>query len=139
MTQDEQAIREIVAKLEAAWNAADSKSFVSDFAEDAAFIHIFGHELNGRAAIEAAHQRIFDSIYKNSRVRWTLRGVRFLRPDVAMAWTEARVQFAEGDSRPEVPTRPTMVLSKENGRWQTAFFQNTRISEIPAPAKPPGE
>ena len=137
MTQDEQAIGEIVAKLEAAWNASDSKSFVSDFAEDAAFIHIFGHELNGRAAIEAAHQRIFESIYKNSRVRWTLRGVRFLRPDVAVAWTEAHVHFPAGDPRPEVPTRPTLFLSKENGRWQTAFFQNTRISDMPAVVKPP--
>ena len=63
MKADEQVIKEILQQLESAWNRYDSATFAAGFAEDANFIHIFGGQLNGRAAIEAAHRNIFETIY----------------------------------------------------------------------------
>ncbi len=132
MTSDEQAIHDIVQGLDTAWNASDSRAFTSHFAEDARFIHIFGGQLDGRAAIEAAHRDIFDTIYKGSRATFSVRSLRMLRPDVAVVWTRALVTTAQGN---EVDTRPTMVLVKDGGKWQIVMFQNTRVAEIPAAAK----
>ena len=69
MTTDEQALSQIVAKLEEAWNAGDSAAFASYFTDDATFIHIFGGQLDGRTAIQAIHRQIFDTIYKGSRLQ----------------------------------------------------------------------
>ncbi len=131
MTTDEQAIHDILIALQAAWNTYDSRAWASLFAEDATFIHIYGGQLDGRAAIEGSHRVIFDTIYKESRMVLTLRSMRMLRPDVAIIWTRALVVSARGD---EVDTRPTMVIVKEDKQWQIVAFQNTRMSQVPAEA-----
>ena len=138
MTTDEQALSQIVAKLEEAWNAGDSAAFASYFTDDATFIHIFGGQLDGRTAIQAIHRQIFDTIYKGSRNHFTLQRIRFLRPDVTMVFVHAHLKFNEGGEPHEILTRPTLVVVKENGKCQAAAFQNTRISEPPAAIKAPG-
>ena len=51
MTQDEQTLQDLVKNLEDAWNAADHVGFTAPFADHAIFIHIYGGQLDGRAAI----------------------------------------------------------------------------------------
>ena len=135
MTADEKGIQDIVKQLEVAWNAYDSVSFAAPFAEDANFIQIFGGQLDGRTAVEASHRVIFDTIYKGSRATFSLRNIRFVRPDVAIVLTGANVKFHEGSEAREINTRPTLIVVKEQAKWQIAAFQNTRISEMPAAAQ----
>ena len=135
MTTDEGAVQAILQQLETAWNAYDSVSFAASFAEDANFIHIFGGQLDGRAAIEAAHKVIFDTIYKGSNASFTLRRIRFLRPDVAAVFARAHVRFKESNETREIETRPTLIVVKEQAKWQVVVFQNTKISEVPAAAQ----
>ncbi len=135
MTADEQVIEGILQQIETAWNRYDSISFAAAFAEDANFIHIFGGQLDGRPAIEAAHWHIFETIYKGSRASFVLRSIRFLRPDVALAFARAQVKFKEGNEAREIETRPTLVVIKEQEKWQIVAFQNTKISEVPAAAQ----
>ena len=103
--------------------------------EDATFIQIFGGQLDGRAAIEAAHRAIFDTIYKGSRATFTVRGIRFLRPDVALIFTRAHVDFFEANEPREIDTRPTLTVVKDQSAWRIAAFQNTKISPVPAAAQ----
>jgi uncharacterized protein (TIGR02246 family) len=135
MNNDEGAIRAILQQIEEAWNRSDSASIAAQFAEDANFIQIFGGQLDGRAAIEGSHRSIFDTIYKGSRGSFPIRSIRFLRPDVAIVFARARVNFNEGGKAREIHTRPTLVVVKEHGRWQIVAFQNTRVSEMPAIAQ----
>jgi uncharacterized protein (TIGR02246 family) len=135
MTADQQAIQGILQHLEAAWNRYDSASFAAVFAEDANFIHIFGGQLDGRVAIEAAHRNIFETIYKGSYARFTLPNIRFLRPDTAVVFARAHVKFKEGIEVREIETRPTLVVVQEQDKWQIVAFQNTKISEVPAAAE----
>ena len=131
MTPDEQALRAIVTEFQKTWNASDSIGLASLFSVDASFIHIYGGQLDGRMAIEASHRQIFDTVYKGSRLEYEVNSVRFLRPDVAAVLLEARLQFRErGDAR-EIHARPTMVATKEDGKWQVVLFQNTRVSDMP--------
>ena len=105
MATDEEVIQAILQQLETAWNAYDSVSFAASFAEDANFIHIYGGQLDGRAAIEAAHKVIFNTIYKGSNATFTLWSIRFLRIDVAVAFAGAHVKFKENDEVRELVSR----------------------------------
>jgi len=135
MTADERAIQAILQQFETAWNAYDSVSFAASFAEDANFIHIFGGQLDGRTAIEAAHRVIFDTIYRGSHASFMLRSIRFVRPDVAVVFARAHVKFKENNETREIETRPTLVVVKEQAKWQIVAFQNTKISEVPSAAQ----
>ena len=135
MTVDEQAIQRILEQIETAWNRCDSVGLAAVFAEDANFIQIFGGQLDGRAAIEAAHRHIFETIYKGSQSRWVLRSIRFLRSDVAVVFARCHVKFKERNEVREIETRPTLIVVKEQDKWQIVAFQNTKISEVPAAAR----
>jgi uncharacterized protein (TIGR02246 family) len=138
MTTDEQAIHDLVRQLETAWNASDSRGFAAPFTEDADFIQIYGLEMEGRPAIDSSHRHIFDTIYKGSHNSLSLRRVRFVRPDVAIAFGQAHLKFHESGETREIRSRPTMIVVKDQGRWQIVAFQNTRIAEMPAVVKGPG-
>ena len=135
MTTDEEAIQGILKQLEVAWNDYDSMRFAASFAEDANFIHIFGGQLDGRPAIEASHRHIFNTIYRGSRASFMLRSIRFVRPDVAIVFTRAHLNFNEGNEMREMETRPTLIVVKEEAKWQIVAFQNTKISEVPTAAQ----
>ncbi len=135
MTPDEQVLQGLLQQIETAWNSYDSIRLAAVFAEDANFIQIFGGQLDGRAAIEAAHRHIFETIYRGSHATFALRSIRFVRSDVAVVFARARVTFTEGDEAREIQTRPTMVVVKEQDKWQIVTFQNTKISEVPAAAQ----
>jgi uncharacterized protein (TIGR02246 family) len=135
MTADERAIQEILQQMEAAWNAYDSVGIAALFAEDANFIQIFGGQLDGRTAIEAAHRVIFNTIYKGSHATFMLRSIRFVRLDVAVVFAGAQVKFKENNEAREIETRPTFIVVKEEERWQIVTFQNTKVSQVPAAAQ----
>ena len=61
MAVDEEAIHGLVKRMETAWNAGDSEMYAAPFAEDVAFIHVFGGQLDGRSAVEASHRHIFQN------------------------------------------------------------------------------
>ena len=90
---------------------------------------------DGRRAIEGAHRHIFETIYRGSHASFVLRSIRFLRPDVAVVFARAHVKFKEGNEAREIETRPTLIVVKEQDKWQIVAFQNTKISEVPAAAQ----
>jgi uncharacterized protein (TIGR02246 family) len=135
MTTEEAAIQTILQQIETGWNAYDSVSIAELFAEDANFIQIFGGQLDGRTAIEAAHRVIFNTIYRGSHASFMLRSIRFVRPDVAIVFARAHVKFKENNETREIETRPTLIVVKEQAKWQIVAFQNTKISEVPTAAQ----
>jgi uncharacterized protein (TIGR02246 family) len=135
MTTEEAAIQTMLQRIETAWNAYDSVSIAELFAEDANFIQIFGGQLDGRTAIEAAHRVIFNTIYRGSHASFMLRSIRFVRPDVAIVFARAHVKFKENNETREIETRPTLIVVKEQAKWQIVAFQNTKISEVPTAAQ----
>src|SRR4029077_13387198 len=130
--QDRVAIQAVMAGLAEAWGKGDGQAWGSYFAEDADFTAWFGLYLNGREAIAASHQQIFDTSYKNTNVRLEIRSLRFLRPDVALVHLNGSI-VGGGEGLPDEPHAvPVAILTKESGSWRVAVFQNTRnsMSEI---------
>lgn len=142
VASDEQAIRQIIQDMESAWNRGDSAAFVEHLADDADFIDILGMHHQGRERLEAGHRQILNTIYRGSRLQYTIEGIRFMRPDVAIAFLRGRMRshlaVPVADPRRSAETmdeqwheaqaHPTLILAKDNGAWRIVFHQNTHIA-----------
>jgi uncharacterized protein (TIGR02246 family) len=128
---DEAAIRKLVIAVEDGWNAGDGKAFAAPFAEDADYVIVNGMHIKGREAIATGHQTIFDTIYKKSHNTATIKSIRFLREDIAVAHIEWHLKFRVNDEAREGKAMNSMVLTRQDGRWSIAAFHNTAISSAP--------
>ena len=45
------------------------------------------------------------------------------------------MRFKEGNEARELETLPTLIVVKEQDKWQIVAFQNTKVSEVPAAAQ----
>src|SRR5215510_10439758 len=124
--QDKSAISAVVSGLEHAWAAGDGQAWASYFAEDADFTVWFGLYLRGPEAIADVHQEIFDSCYRNTKLRLHIRDLRFLRPDIAVVHFDGRIAGAAGQSPEQPKFVPVAIMTKEDGHWRIAVFHNTK-------------
>ena len=124
---DEAAIRRVVQKVEDGWNAHDGKAFAAPFATNADYVIVNGMKIAGRETIEKGHAQIFSTIYKDSNNKATIKSVRFLRPDVAVAHVEWNLEFRVGGETKKAHAMNSMILTKEGGEWSIAAFHNTPI------------
>lgn len=127
-SKDEAAIKAIIQQLQDGWNAGDGKAFAAPFAEDADYVIVNGMRIKGRDVIASGHQNIFDTIYKNSHNSASIKSIRFLRQDIAIAHVEWNLKYSEGGSPREGKAINSLVLTKESGQWSIAAFHNTPIT-----------
>lgn len=135
---DSASIRGIVADLDSAWAHADADRWAAHYAPDADFINILGMLMPDRDAMRARHHDIFTGVFRGSRHAGTLRRLRFLDADVAIADVDVAVTgFAAlpPGSRATEPgvlrTRMRHVLARTDGVWRIVTSQNTAI--LPRP------
>ena len=126
-SKDEAAIRQVVRQVQDGWNAHDSKAFAEPFAADADYVVVNGTLAKGREEIEKGHTGIFTTIYKDSRNVATIKSVRFLRKDVAVVHIEWNLEFQVNGETKKGHAMNTMIMTKDNGKWSIAAFQNTPI------------
>jgi uncharacterized protein (TIGR02246 family) len=125
-TKDEAAIRANVEQMVKGWNMKSGAEFSRPFAEDADFVVINGRHIKGHPAIVEGHNRIFETIFKDSTLSCEVEQIRFLRPDVALVHMRSRLKVT---STQTVNARITMVMTKDNQKWKIAAFHNTQIQE----------
>ena len=123
---DEAAMRESVKQMESGWNTKSGALFAKPFAEDADYVVINGMYIKGRAAIQTAHQRIFDTIYKDTNINLTVKQIRFLRPDVAVVHVTGHRDGPTKDLIQDAIL--TLVMTKEQNGWTITAFQNTAVA-----------
>lgn len=124
---DDAAIRQIVQQLEDGWNAHDGKAFAAPFAADADYVVIDGMKVKGKEAIQRGHIGIFTTVYKDSHNAAMVKGVRFLRQDVALVHVEWTLEVHTGVKAGKGTAMCSMVMTKESGKWAIAAFHNTPI------------
>jgi uncharacterized protein (TIGR02246 family) len=120
-------VSDIVAELEKAWNTADGSAFARSFAEDADFVNIRAEHMRTREVIAKGHQGIFDSIYKESVVRYELSAVRAIAPAVLVAHVRSTLQAPTGPLAGEHHSLFTLVLVQDQNNWRIAAFHNTLV------------
>ena len=125
--KDEALIRANVEQMAKGWSMKSGAEFAKPFAEDSDFVVGNGMHIKGRAANAEAHQRIFDTIYKDSSIVPVVKQIRFLRPDVAIVYGESNLIYKTDGEEKKLKGLVTLVMTKENGKWSIAAFQNTGI------------
>ncbi len=125
--EDRAAITNVIAALEAAWNAGDGAAFGAPMAEDADFVTIRAEHYRGRQAIAHGHDAIFRSIYAGSRNRYTLESARLLREDVALIHVKSDLDAPAGPLKGRHEALFSAVLTREPAGWRIASFHNMLV------------
>jgi uncharacterized protein (TIGR02246 family) len=126
-TKDEAEIRANVEQLTKGWNMKSGEEFAKPFAENSDYVVINGMHIKGRAENAKGHQYIFDTIYKDSTLATVIKQIRFLRPDVALVHGESTLTVRANGEEKKGSGYITLVMVKNNGKWEIAAFQNTSI------------
>ena len=126
--QAEKIARELIKKLEDAWNAADGQAFGAPCTEDADFVAIRGDYHKSREAIAEGHQSIFNTIYKDSRITYVLLQARTLTDNVILAHARSDLSAPSGPLTGEHSAVATLVVVHRDGKWQIAGFHNTLVA-----------
>jgi uncharacterized protein (TIGR02246 family) len=128
--REEATIRRTATRFAETWNAHDMDAMSELFAEDADFVDVGGERLKGRERIRTEHAKRHRMQFKESVLTVRSVSVRFLKPDVAVAHVEWKM---EGDRDPGGTSRPTRqgvmswVVTKDNGLWRIASSHNTNV------------
>lgn len=137
--EDDQAVREIVAGYEKAWNSHDMKSLAKLFREDAQWVNKVGMHWRGRDEIMVAHTEFHETIFKNHSYRTDAVETRLIAPGVSVAVvTETFDGFKAPDGRdwPKARNRLSYVLVKGPDGWKVAHGQNVEVDEVAAKHDP---
>jgi uncharacterized protein (TIGR02246 family) len=123
--------RDVVARLEHAWNAGDGAAFGAPFAEDADFVDIRGEHHRGRGAIAGGHRAIFASVYQGSTVRYQVTQARAVADGVLLVHATGDLSAPAGPMAGEHRARQSLVLVRRGapgGGWEVASFHNTLVA-----------
>ena len=123
--------REVLARLERGWNEGNGDAFAEPFTEDADFVDLRGSHHRGRVPIAKGHQGIFDSIYRGSRITYSVTQARALSPEVILVHGTGHLSAPSGPLAGENDAAQTLVLVQEGGAWKIAAFHNTLVTAPP--------
>jgi uncharacterized protein (TIGR02246 family) len=122
--EDETAIRAIVNHWQQAWSKFDASVLEGDYADDADWANAFGVRNKGSAKI----LEFMTGMFKRPNVQgrhttWDEPRIRFVRPDVAMAYRDYQTlghKTLDGREMPQRNTHSTWILTKDDGKWRIA-------------------
>ncbi|MFF2008099.1 SgcJ/EcaC family oxidoreductase [Streptomyces sp. NPDC058195] len=119
------AVTALLGRLTAAWNAGDGAAYGAEFTADASYVTYVGTLYTGAAEIGAAHQDLFGSFLKGTRLVSEVVGIRSTGPDTALLITRGDVR--KGGRPGRLGKIQTYALVREaGGAWKVAAFQNTK-------------
>ena len=125
MVDVEQVARDIVGKLERAWNDGDANAWGALFAEDADFVTVRGDYFRSRTVIAEGHHAIFTTIYKGSVNQYQLLQARPLGDAMILAHALARLSVPAGPLAGEHQAVFSMILMRDGDGWSVTSFHNT--------------
>lgn len=134
-----EAIVDLTRRMEHAWNTADGSAYAASFAPDSDYIAFDGTHLRGRDANARHHQRLFDSVLRNTRLVFeSAPTVRFVADDVAVVHTMGSVLFPwQRHVTPQRRSNQTLVAVRRPEGWRFTAFHNTRYRPTALPTGVP--
>ena len=132
-TQDEAAVRGIVAEFNKTWNSHDMKAMHALNTDDVEWINVTANHWRGNAAVLKGHANLHRTIFAKTNMGVDKILVRSIAPGVALA--VAAMKFGPtttptGEVIPEQRTRGTFTMVKQGAAWKIAHFHNTNIDAI---------
>ena len=135
-TTDPVAIERLLASLGDAWTRGDAVAYADRFANEGTFTNFLGMYFKGRDAFRDRHDAVFKTVFKGSALSLRIAALRFVRPDVAIADTDAEVRgltaVPSGLTAVDgvVRSKLLMVLVKEQGEWWISAYHNVAVAPL---------
>lgn len=122
-------LQQVPRRIVAAWADHDAEAFAATFAEDGSMILPGDVYLTGREAIRDYMAGAFAGPYQGTRVTGDPVAARPLADGLALVISEGGV-LAPGDDAvtPERAVRASWLLTKQDGDWLIAAYQNTPLA-----------
>jgi uncharacterized protein (TIGR02246 family) len=125
---DVEEIKQVVADVERGFNTNDAALMNRHVAPDATLVSAMGVRLVGLDEVMAASEAGLAGPLRDQYARYEVRDVRFVRPDVALAYKEAYAVTVDGSPiEPDHTMCALYVLVRTDGRWLIAARQNTLV------------
>ncbi|MFI5621378.1 SgcJ/EcaC family oxidoreductase [Streptomyces sp. NPDC051567] len=122
---DRAAVAAVPGRIVAAWASYDATAFAQVFTPGGSMI-LPGTYRSGRDTIEEFMTAAFQGPFKGTQVVGQPLALNFIRPDVALVITQGGIL---GPGETEVSdaraVRSTWVISKQDGEWLLAAYQNS--------------
>ena len=129
---EKQAIRDVIARMEAAWNRGDFRGYMAGFANpDVVFVSRGQFKGDWQSTLDDYARNYGGSPERRGRLHfWDIR-IEFLAPDAAQLISRYRL---EGGERPQDGIN-TRLMRKVEGRWVIAL-NHVSSKEVAAPSPP---
>jgi uncharacterized protein (TIGR02246 family) len=127
-SDDESAVRNVLAEYAVSWNRHDMAAFGRLFTENCDYVNVAGVHWTGVQEIVQRHAELFQNRLKTAVRTITGAEVRFPTPDVALVhatWDVTGSSRPTGEAIPVLKEITTMMMVKTNGKWLITAFQNT--------------
>jgi uncharacterized protein (TIGR02246 family) len=125
---DRQAVLDVLSRSYEAWEAGDAEAFVAGYLDDASVVQP-GIYKKDREDIRASMAAGFAGPLQGSRVLDSPQDIRFPTDETAIVVSEGGIVFPGEDVIPsEALVRATWVLTKRDGSWFVAAYQNSPAS-----------
>ncbi|HUR30087.1 MAG TPA: SgcJ/EcaC family oxidoreductase [Saprospiraceae bacterium] len=127
--QIEEIVHSIIATLESGWNTGNGAEFARPFADISQFTDIRGtfHQNASPKALGEAHQGLFMSIYKGSKVTYQLVQASQIDDNTILANVSAALDAPSGPLAGKNSSAITMVITKTGEEWKIKAFHNTLV------------
>jgi uncharacterized protein (TIGR02246 family) len=118
---DEAAIKRILANWDKGWNDFNAQLAAMDYSDDADWLNAFGRKKKGKAELQQFLTELFvRPDMKTARFTTISISIRFVRPDVAVTYTDFEGVGQKTLSGQEMGKRvghQIRVLTKAGGKW----------------------
>ena len=137
----EKSIRTILQEQEEAWNKHDIDGMSAYFTDDATLVNFLGMFWKSKAEIQENLRRINDDVFKHTSIKLSLKNLKVITPDVAVAnveeqfnveedYTDVGQQFKKGDKNYKLIMN---VFIRKNNEWKITASQITLINQLVSP------
>jgi len=129
-SQEERALRLVVANYESAWNRHDAKGLAAQYHTDATWVNWFGAYSKGQQDIQEHYQTVHSTYFKTSHYYTrSIEDITFVKPDVAIMHVRTGLTGDERYPGQTFEFRRTLVLTKRDGAWRILAGQNAKLNE----------
>ncbi|MFF5032184.1 SgcJ/EcaC family oxidoreductase [Nocardia salmonicida] len=124
MDTDNLDIRALVQRSQDAWNRGDGAAYGACFTADATDVTFVGTVYHGGVEIGRAHQALFDSFLKGTRLTVQILEIRRYGSDTAIVVT--RGESSKGDAKKLGKLATYTVIRDAESQWRIAAVQKTQ-------------
>jgi uncharacterized protein (TIGR02246 family) len=141
--EDEAAVRTLILHWQRSWEHFDASVLQGDYAEDADWLNAFGVRIKGGARIvEFVSKVVKRPNVQGRQTTWDEPVIRFVRPDVAVAYRDYRTvghKTPDGKEMPQRNTHSTWLLTKDGEKWLIAsqVISDDNAAAVPVPKEFP--